>query len=169
MPPVSRNIVLLLAALSAAGCTSKAWSPKTYSSNEALYTASKKRLDRGKLDFGLESLHEIDRYLTFLHDNEQEVSGISLLSTIWTIALYVGEVIRRQAPERQYEWVNIGAELVPAGFTTIKQAGIGTSRALRAKDGEMCMPSLAVLRIILRGAKARSVDSYARGALGLLG
>jgi hypothetical protein len=126
-------------------------------------------LDRGKLDFGLESLQEIDRYLTFLHDNEQEVSGISLLSTIWAIAFYVGEVIRRQAPERQYEWVNIGADLVPAGFTTIKQAGIGTSRALRAKDGEMCMPSLAVLRIILRGAKARTIDSYARGAIGLLG
>ena len=50
MPPVSRNVVLLLAALSAAACTSKAWSPKTYTSNEALYTASKQRLDHGKLD-----------------------------------------------------------------------------------------------------------------------
>lgn len=50
MRPVSRNIVLLLAALSAAACASKAWSPKTYTSNEALYTASKQRLDHGKLD-----------------------------------------------------------------------------------------------------------------------
>lgn len=50
MRPVSRKILLLLALASAGACTSKAWSPKTYSSNEALYTASKQRLDRGKLD-----------------------------------------------------------------------------------------------------------------------
>ena len=50
MPPVIRNVLLLLAVLAAAACTSKAWSPKTYSSNEALYTASKQRLDRGKVD-----------------------------------------------------------------------------------------------------------------------
>src|SRR4051812_40596725 len=50
MRPVSRKIFLLLALSWAGACTSRAWSPKTYSSNEALYTASKQRLDRGKLD-----------------------------------------------------------------------------------------------------------------------
>ena len=50
MPPVTRTAVLLLAAFSAAACSSKAWSPKTFTSSEALYTASKQRLDHGKLD-----------------------------------------------------------------------------------------------------------------------
>ena len=50
MQPVSRKIVLVLAALSVAACTTKAWNPKNYTSNEALYIASKQRLDHGKLD-----------------------------------------------------------------------------------------------------------------------
>jgi len=50
MPPVTRKVVLLLAVITASACTSKAWSPKQYTSNEALYTASKQRFDHGKLD-----------------------------------------------------------------------------------------------------------------------
>ena len=50
MPPVIRKVVLLLAALTASACTSHAWSPKNYTTNEALYTASKQRFDHGKLD-----------------------------------------------------------------------------------------------------------------------
>jgi outer membrane assembly lipoprotein YfiO len=50
MPPVTRKVVLLIAALAAVACTSKAWSPKNYTTNEALYTASKQRYDHGKFD-----------------------------------------------------------------------------------------------------------------------
>ena len=125
-------------------------------------------LDRSKLDFSLNSLDEIDRYLNLLHGNEQEIIGQPLLSTIWTIGMYVGEIIRRAAPEKKYEWVVIGEDGVPAGDTTIKQVGIDAVRALRAGSGDMSMPSLRVLRIILRGSKARSIVSYARGAIGLL-
>jgi outer membrane assembly lipoprotein YfiO len=50
MPPVTRKVVLILAALTASACTSKAWSPKNFTTNEALYTASKQRFDHGKLD-----------------------------------------------------------------------------------------------------------------------
>ena len=50
MPPVTRQVVLLLAVVTASACTSKAWSPKQYTSNEALYTASKQRFDHGKFD-----------------------------------------------------------------------------------------------------------------------
>ena len=125
-------------------------------------------LNRSKIDFSLDSLNEIERYLNLVHDNEREIVGQPLLSTIWTIGMYVGEIIRRAAPEKKYEWVAIGEDAVPAGDTTIKQVGIGAVRALRAGSGDMSMPSLAVLRIILRGSKARSIVSYARGAIGLL-
>ncbi|NUS97825.1 MAG: outer membrane protein assembly factor BamD [Gemmatimonadaceae bacterium] len=59
MPPVNRYLVLLLAVLAAAACTSKPWSPKNYTSNEELYKASLQRLHRGKIDdaiMGFEAL-----------------------------------------------------------------------------------------------------------------
>lgn len=123
-------------------------------------------LDRQKLDFSLDSLHEIDRYLSTVHEHAEEVSGLPLLSTIWTIAVYVGEVIRRQARSKQYAWVSVGEPPGISGETTISYPDLGAVRALRAKDGDMCMPSRIVLRIILRGARARTILSFAHAALG---
>ncbi len=123
------------------------------------------RLDRSKLDFSLESLHVLDEYLNVVHEHEQTSIGSSLLTTIWVAALYVGEIIRRAATHRHYQWVTIGDELPASGGTTTNQVDLGSLRALRARDGEMCLPSRAVLRVILRGRKARSVHSFARGAI----
>lgn len=123
------------------------------------------RLDRSRLDFSLDSLHVIDEYLNEVHDSEQTTVGRSLLTTIWAAAMYSGEVIRRAAPARSYEWVTIGDELATGGGTTTNRFDVGSVRALRARDGEMCMPSRAVLRVVLRGRKARTVHSFARGAI----
>jgi len=125
------------------------------------------RLDRSQLDFSLESLRVVDRYLNEVHDDDQGTVGASLLTTIWAAAMYTGEVIRRAAPARGFDWVTIGDELTAeaGGGTTTSQLDIGAVRALRARDGEMYMPSRAVLRVILRGQKARSVHSFARGAI----
>ncbi|HEV7432874.1 MAG TPA: hypothetical protein VGN77_07515 [Steroidobacteraceae bacterium] len=123
------------------------------------------QLDRSKLDFSLESLHVLDEYLNVVHEHEQTSIGSSLLTTIWIAALYVGEIIRRAATHRHYQWVTIGDELPTSGGTTTNQVDLGSLRALRARDGEMCLPSRAVLRVILRGRKARSVHSFARGAI----
>jgi len=123
------------------------------------------KLDRSRLDFSLDSLQVIDEYLNEVHDNEQTSVGLSLLTTIWAAAMYAGEIIRRTVPERGFEWVTIGDELATGGGTTTNQLDIGAVRALRASDGEMCMPSRAVLRVILRGRKARTVHSFARGAI----
>ena len=127
------------------------------------------RLDRSKLDFSLESLHVIDEYLGVVHAHEQTSVGSSLLTTIWVAALYIGEIIRRAATTRHYQWITIGDELPASGGTTTGQVDLGSVRALRAQDGEVCLPSRAVLRVILRGRKARSVHSFARGAIEALG
>jgi len=123
------------------------------------------RLDRSRLDFSLESLHAVDDYLNEVHAHEQTSVGSSLLNTIWVAALYVGEIIRRAATSRHYQWVTLGAEESAGGGTTTNQVDLGSLRALRAEDGELCLPSRAVLRVILRGRKARSVHSFARGAI----
>ena len=123
------------------------------------------RLDRSKLDFSVDSLQVVDQYLNDVHDNEHTVVGLSLLTTIWATAVYVGEIIRRAAPARYFEWVTIADDQPVSGGTTTNQVDLGAVRALRARDGEMCLPSRAVLRVILRGRKARSVHSFACGAI----
>lgn len=123
------------------------------------------RLDRSRLDFSLDSLHLIDDYLNEVHAHEQTSLGSSLLTTIEATALYVGEIIRRLAVTRNYQWVTIGDDLPVLGGTPPGQGGIGTVRALCAQDGEMCLPSRAILRVILRGRKARCILSFARGAI----
>lgn len=50
MPPVTRKVVFLIAALAASACTSRAWNAKNFTTSEALYTASKARFDHGKFD-----------------------------------------------------------------------------------------------------------------------
>lgn len=60
-------------------------------------------LDRTKLDFTLDSLHEVNRYLGAVHANAETITGLPLLSTLWTIAMYVGEVIRREVKSKHYE------------------------------------------------------------------
>ncbi len=123
------------------------------------------RLDRASLDFSLESLQQIDEYLNVVHEHEQNSVGSSLLTTIWVVSIYIGEIIRRAAPARQYEWVTIGDESPASGGCTASQMDLASLRALRAQDGELCLPSRAVLRVILRGCKARSVYSFACGAI----
>ena len=121
-------------------------------------------LDRTKLDFTLDSLHEIDRYLNAVHANAETIAGLPLLSTMWTIAMYVGEVIRREVHDKHYEWVSIGEPSGSGGDTTIAYLDLGALRALRARDGDLCTPSRVVLCAILRGSNARSVYSFARAA-----
>ncbi len=123
------------------------------------------RLDRSQLDFSFESLRLVDQYLNVVHEHEQNSTGSSLLTTIWVMSLYIGEIIRRAASARQYQWVTIGDESPASGGTTSTQVDLGSLKALRAQDGELCLPSRAVLRVILRGRKARSVYSFACGAI----
>ena len=121
-------------------------------------------LDRTRLDFTLDSLHDIDRCLDAVHANTETIAGLPLLSTMWTVAMYVGEVIRREAPNKFYERVIIGEPASATGDTTVAYPDLGMVRALPARDRELCMPSRVVLRMILRGSNARSVYSFARAA-----
>ena len=93
------------------------------------------RLDRSKLDFSLESLHVIDDYLNRVHEHEQTSVGSSLLTTIWVTSLYAGEIIRREAPHRRYQWITIGDESPAGGGTTTAQVDLGSLRALRDYEG----------------------------------
>ena len=123
------------------------------------------QLDRGQLDFSLASLREIDRYLNGVHASVASGGGRSILTTVWAVALYVGEVIRRSAPAGRYVWITVGESTGPRSAAPAPPVDIAVVWALQADGGEVCLPSRAVLRAVLRGQKARSIESFARGAL----
>ncbi|NUQ21389.1 MAG: outer membrane protein assembly factor BamD [Gemmatimonadaceae bacterium] len=59
MPPVSRNLVLVLAVVVAAACTSHPWNPKKFTSNEELYKESLRRFQRGKIDDAIAGFEQL--------------------------------------------------------------------------------------------------------------
>jgi hypothetical protein len=63
------------------------------------------KLNRDSLDFSVESLKNVDKYLDYLFKNRPQRMGKEWVNTILWGGAYVGEVIRRNAP-RQYDWVD---------------------------------------------------------------
>jgi hypothetical protein len=127
------------------------------------------RLDRRQLNFTLASLREVDRYLTAVQAWSAQGAGWPLLATLWAVALYVGEIIRREAPAGRYEWFTVGETRPVPAATSTASPDIAVVWALRSREGEVFLPSRAVLRVALRGLKARSIESFARAAIGLTG
>lgn len=62
MPPLNRTRLVVLAVLAAApalACRVRPWTPKDYTSHEALFTASKERLDRKKWDEAIAGFEQL--------------------------------------------------------------------------------------------------------------
>lgn len=106
------------------------------------------RIDRSALDYSLDSLHALDRYLDYLHAHAKWIEGQLYTNTILAAGCYLGEVIRRQA-QVEYNWVNYAdyfsrrpklAKLVPEG--------VGTGAVLVAATGAMTMPLNKIARYI---------------------
>src|SRR5207253_370710 len=63
------------------------------------------RIERDLLDYSLESLHALDRYLDHLHEHADAIEDQAYTNTVLAAGCYLGEVIRRNAPVA-YRWVN---------------------------------------------------------------
>jgi hypothetical protein len=117
------------------------------------------------LDFSIESLEAVDRFLLGLHDQKALSERQPLRPLLWAVAVYVGEVIRRQARVGHYEWIAIGENERTKATIRAADHDLLLVPALHSRNGHLCLPTRAVLRITLRGQKARSVGSFARGAI----
>lgn len=108
-------------------------------------------LEREALDYSLESLHAIDRYLDHLHAHADELEDQPYTNAVLAAGCYVGEVLRRRTGDR-YEWVNY-ADYFPhqPGLSHIPE-GPGTAAVLVSPDGRsMRMPLNKVARYIADG------------------
>ena len=118
-------------------------------------------IDRGRLDYSIDSLFAIDRYLLCVHDHFDDIPVQAFCNTILAPAFYVGEVIRRNAFAMNYSWVTIRQS--PRELDTTDRCWIGPCAVtvLSSPTGRMCMPGKVVARVIRRGTKAICVHRYA--------
>jgi hypothetical protein len=63
-------------------------------------------LGRRRLDGSVESLHEVDRYLDYLHQNRDRIQHEEWRITLLRAGAYLGEVIRHAAPDGEFRWVD---------------------------------------------------------------
>ena len=71
--------------------------------------ACPEQLERSRLDFTLQSLHVIDRYLGQVRAQQDGLEGVIYLNTVVAAACYLGEVIRRGTPEGECHWLRASA------------------------------------------------------------
>jgi hypothetical protein len=122
-------------------------------------------LERGLLDYSLESLHAIDRYLQGVHVAQEGILTIAYANTIVGTAIYVGEVIRRGSPSTEYRWGRSAATAMNDSSSGVELSDLSDVILLSHSTGGAIVPADAVLRIIRRGAQAPTIHSFAVSAI----
>jgi len=118
-------------------------------------------LRREDLDGSVESLHVVDEYLAFLHENRERIAVDERRSTVLWGGAYVGEVIRH-ARVGIFEWIDYD-EYMPAHphlHPLIPERTVASCAFLVASDGSMSMPLNKIARFIDEGPE-NSVHFFA--------
>ncbi len=119
------------------------------------------QLDSSQLDFTLDSLRGIDRYLEQVRAQHDGLSGLLYLNTVVAVACYLGEVIRRGTPGGECQWVRAAQSTLDSSqtginlgdFTDIVLASKGAATPLRLTG--------VVARMAGSGGYQSSVYEYA--------
>ncbi|HEV8605455.1 MAG TPA: hypothetical protein VGQ99_08830 [Tepidisphaeraceae bacterium] len=110
------------------------------------------KLDRGRLDYSLESLHVVDAYLDYLYEHNQGIGEEEWKKTVMRGGAYVGEVVRRNARET-WMWIDYNDYMPqnPDLQQMIPDRTAATCAFLCREDGSMWMPLNKVARFIEEG------------------
>lgn len=121
-----------------------------------------KNLARDQLDLSLASLKLVDKYLSFLHDNNEVLDDEKWHNTVMYGGAYVGEVIRRET-QSHFEWIDYDDYMPshPDLRAMMPQRTTPTCAFLVDKHGAMSMPLNKVARFIDEGDE-NSVHFFAQ-------
>ena len=109
------------------------------------------RIDVAGLDYSLESLHLLDRYLEVVRNGRANLPQQTYTNTVLAAGCYLGETIRKNAP-RTYTWRKY-ADYFPSypKLMELVPEGLGSSAVLVAENGAMTMPLNKIIRFIEEG------------------
>ena len=109
-------------------------------------------LRRDALDLTLESLKHVDKYLTHVHRNREQITAELWHSTVLYDGAYVGEVIRHET-DGFYRWIDYDdyIPLHPDLQSLIPERDTATCAFLVADNDCMSMPLNKIARYIDEG------------------
>ncbi|MDO6432666.1 hypothetical protein Q4E93_18820 [Flavitalea sp. BT771] len=122
----------------------------------------REKIDTAILNYSLESLHEVDRYLKFLYEHPIETSCIEYQNVVVWCGAYIGEVIRKNAAI-VYHWVHYEEYMKGQGakLKNMIPYTLTTHALLVADDSSyVTMPMNKVARWLEEG-EANNVHFYA--------
>jgi hypothetical protein len=111
-------------------------------------------------------LSAIDRYLIFAHRREQSVANSCYVNTVSAVAMYVGEVLRRQQDALGYQWVASNGERIGPQTTIVAAAELGVEWMLVSASGRAVRPHRIVERVLRRGTGVPTDCDSVIGAIG---
>ena len=118
-------------------------------------------LERSSLDYSLDSLHAIDRYLQGVHAAQEGVPTVAYVNTIMGTAIYTGEVIRRWSPSTEYRWGRSKADAPEEPSPGLAPGDLSDVVLLNHGSSDAIVPADAVFRVIRHGARAPSIHAFA--------
>jgi hypothetical protein len=109
------------------------------------------RIDVSALDYTIESLHLLDKYLEAVRAGRALLPAQTYTNTVMAAGSYLGETIRRNA-HRKYEWTNYSDYFPnhPKLMNMISE-GLGSAAVLVSEKGAMTMPINKIIRFIEEG------------------
>jgi hypothetical protein len=113
------------------------------------------KLDRLKLDGSVESLKELDKYLSYLNTNAESVFQMNIDITILRAGAYLGEVIRHNSNPGFYTWIDYNdyLQINPDLRKLIPERNTTTCAFLMDKNKGFIMPINKVFRFIDEGTE----------------
>jgi hypothetical protein len=125
--------------------------------------AFSEQIDRPRMDYSLDSLHPLDRYLEVAHRRSGEIAEQDWTNTVLAAGCYLGEVIRRNS-ELGFRWVNYHDHFPKyPQMMAIFPEGLGTCAVLVA-GSHVTLPINKIGRFIAEGPE-NSTHVYALGEM----
>jgi hypothetical protein len=119
-------------------------------------------LSAEKLDFSVESLPEVERYLD--QARERHYSGRPLFVIVLRAGAYVGEVIRRHAKGVEWHWLDYYDASSLSPLVSSFGRNMATSAVLWDSGEGFCFPLVKVAKYLEKG-KQDSIEQFARGVI----
>ena len=122
-------------------------------------------LERSLLDYGLQSLDAIDRYLLVDHGAQEGIPTIAYANTIIGTAIYIGEVIRRNSPTTEFRWGRFQEIEDKSASQSFEFSDLSDLVLRSSTTGVAISPTDPILRRIRYGVLAPTIRELALAAI----